>query len=66
MAFCFSIIVPYFPLMKFDSKAIAATFFEEVSSVEKGSVTLLNSSVNAALIIKIGNKLWKTNKETQR
>jgi len=40
MDFFFSIIVPYFQLMKFESKAIAATFFEQVSSVENGNVTV--------------------------
>ncbi len=32
-----TIIVPYFQLMKFETKAIAATFFEQVSSVENGN-----------------------------
>jgi hypothetical protein len=40
MDFFFSIIVPYFYNMKFESKAIATTFFEKVSSIEKGSVTI--------------------------
>ena len=40
MDFFFSIIVPYFQLMKFESKAIAATFFQKVSSVENGNVTI--------------------------